>query len=62
MRILLALSAFGGLFAGGRHFLNFLNQREKSRVRAKSRPMRKDQGGAQVRPRKRASASPRNVT
>jgi hypothetical protein len=62
MRTLLALSAFAGLIAGGRHFLNFLNQREKPRVRAKRPQLRKNQGGAQLRPRKRASASPRNVT
>jgi len=62
MRTLLALSAFGGLIAGGRHFLNFLSQREKPRARAKRREIRKNQGGAQVRPRKRASTSPRGVT
>ena len=72
MRTLLALSAFGGLIAGTRHFLNFLNQREKNRVQEKRLEIWETEGGAvpaerttsagQVKPRKRREASPRDVS
>jgi hypothetical protein len=70
MKSILTLAAIGGLVAG-RHFLNFMNQKKKNRLQDKKLevwegeggavPVAKAQTAAQVRPRKRPSASPRGV-
>ena len=71
MKSILTLAALGGLLAGGRQFLNFMNQKQKNRLQEKKLevwegeggavPVAKTQTAAQVRPRKRPSASPRGV-
>lgn len=72
MKSILTLAAFGGLAYGGRHFLNFMNQKKKNRLQEKKLEVWEGEGGAvpvaktktaaQVRPRKRPSASPRGVS
>ena len=69
MKSILTLAAFGGLACGLRHFFNFMNQKTKNRLQEKKLevwegeggavPVAKTQTAAQVRPRKRRSASPR---
>jgi hypothetical protein len=71
MKSILTLAAFGALVTGARHFFNFMNQRKKNRLQEKKLevwegeggavPVAKTQTAAQVRPRKRPSASPRGV-
>jgi hypothetical protein len=71
MKSILTLAAFGGLACGVRHFLNFMNEKKKNRLQEKKLeiwegeggavPVAKTQTAAQVRPRKRPSASPRGV-
>jgi len=71
MRTLITLSAFAGLYAGARHFLNFMKQNNKNRLTEKKLEIWEGEGGAvpvaktrtaaQVRPRKRPAASPRGV-
>lgn len=72
MRSILTLAAIGGLLAGGRHVLNFMNHKQKNRLQDKKLEVWEGEGGAvavaktrtaaQVSPRKRPSASPRGVT
>jgi hypothetical protein len=72
MKSILTLTAFGALIAGARHFLNFMNQKKKNRLQEKKLEVWEGEGGAvpvaksrtaaQVKPRKRPSASPRGVT
>ena len=72
MKTILTLSALAGLAYGGRHFLNFMKQKNKTRVQEKKLEIWEGEGGAvpvaptrtaaQVRPSKRPSASPRDVT
>jgi hypothetical protein len=72
MKSILTLTAFAGLACGARHFLNFMNQKNKSRLQEKKLEIWEGEGGAvpvaqtktaaQVRPTKRPSASPRDVT
>ncbi len=69
---MLTLAAFGGLACGVRHFLNFMNQKTKNRLQEKTLEVWEGEGGAvpvaktrteaQVRPKKRPSASPGGVT
>jgi hypothetical protein len=71
MRTLVTVSAFAGLYAGVRHFLNFMNQKNKKALQKKKLEVWEGEGGAvpvaktrtaaQVKPRKRPSASPRGV-
>lgn len=71
MRTLITLCAFAGLYAGARHFLNFMNHKNKSRLQEKKLEVWEGEGGAvpvastrtaaQVKPRKRPAASPRGV-
>ena len=71
MRPLLTLAAFAGLACGARHFLNFMKQKNKNRLQEKKLEVWEAEGGAvpvaktrtaaQVKPRKRPSASPRGV-
>ena len=71
MRTILALSAFAGLYAGVRHFLNFMNHKNKKALQEKKLQVWEGEGGAvpvastrtaaQVKPRKRPAASPRGV-
>jgi hypothetical protein len=71
MKSILTLAAIGGFVAGSRHFLNFMNQKKKNRLQEKKLEVWEGEGGAvpvaktktaaQVRPRKRPSASPRGV-
>ena len=72
MKSILTLGAFAGLACGARHFLNFMNQKSKNRVQDKKLEIWEGEGGAvpvaptrtaaQVRPRKRRSASPHGVS
>ena len=72
MKSILTLAAFGALITGARHFLNFMNQKKKNRLQEKKLEVWEGEGGAvpvaksrtaaQVKPRKRPSASPRGVT
>jgi len=72
MKSILTLGAFAGLVTGARHFLKFMNQKNKNRLQEKklevwegeggSVPVAKTRTAAQVRPRKRPSASPRGVS
>lgn len=71
MKSILTLAAFAGLACGARHFSNFMNQKNKNLLQEKKLeiwegeggavPVAKTQTAAQVRPRKRPSASPRGV-
>lgn len=71
MRTLITLSAFAALYAGARHFLNFMNHKNKNRLQEKKLEVWEGEGGAvpvaktrtaaQVKPRKRPAASPRGV-
>jgi hypothetical protein len=71
MKSILTLAAFGALVTGGRHFLNFMNHKKKNRLQEKKLEVWEGEGGAvpvaktktaaQVKPRKRPSASPRGV-
>ena len=71
MRTLITLSAFAGLYAGVRHFLNFMNHKNKNALQEKKLEIWEGEGGAvpvaksrtaaQVKPRKRPAASPRGV-
>ena len=71
MRTLVTLSAFAGLYAGIRHFLNFMNHKNKNALQEKKLEIWEGEGGAvpvaktrtaaQVKPRKRPAASPRGV-
>lgn len=72
MNSILTLAAFGGLACGARHFLNFMNRKKKIRLQEKKLEVWEGEGGAvpvaktrtaaQVKPRKRPSASPRGVS
>ena len=72
MRPILTIAAFAGLFFGGRHFFNFLSQKDKRRLTQKKLEVWEGEGGAvpvaktrtaaQVRPKKRRPASPRGVS
>ena len=72
MKTILTLAAFAGLAGGARHFLNFMNQKNKSRLQGKKLEVWEGEGGAvpvastrtaaQVKPRKRPAASPRGVS
>jgi len=72
MKSILTLGAFAGLACGTRHFLKFMNQKNKNRLQEKKLEVWEGEGGAvpvaktrtaaQVRPRKRPSASPRGVS
>lgn len=71
MKSILTLAAFTGLACGARHFLNFMNQKNKNRLQDKKLGIWEGEGGAvpvaqtqtaaQVRPTKRPSVSPRGV-
>ena len=71
MRTLITLSAFAGLVVGVRHFLNFMNHKNKNALQEKKLEIWEGEGGAvpvaksrtaaQVKPRKRPAASPRGV-
>ena len=71
MRTLITLSAFAGLYAGVRHFLNFMNRKNKRALQEKKLEVWEGEGGAvpvaktrtaaQVKPRKRPAASPSGV-
>ena len=71
MRTLITLSAFAGLYVGVRHFLNFMNHKNKNALQEKKLEIWEGEGGAvpvaksrtaaQVKPRKRPAASPRGV-
>jgi hypothetical protein len=71
MKSILTLAAFGALVAGARHFLNFLNEKNKNRLQEKKLEVWEGEGGAvpvaktrtaaQVRPKKRPAASPPGV-
>ncbi|HEX6154622.1 MAG TPA: hypothetical protein VFZ54_01265 [Burkholderiales bacterium] len=71
MKTLITLSAFAGLYAGVRHFLNFMKQNNKNKLTQKKLEIWEGEGGAvpvaktrtaaQVKPRKRPAASPRGV-
>jgi len=71
MRTLITLSAFAGLVVGVRHFLNFMNHKNKNVLQEKKLEVWEGEGGAvpvaksrtaaQVKPRKRPAASPRGV-
>ena len=71
MRTLITLSAFAGLVVGVRHFLNFMNHKNKNALQEKKLEVWEGEGGAvpvaksrtaaQVKPRKRPAASPRGV-
>jgi hypothetical protein len=71
MRSLVSLAALAGFAAGIRHFLNFLNQKEKNRVQKRRLEIWEGEGGAvpvtktrtaaQVPPRNRSSVSPPDV-
>jgi hypothetical protein len=72
MKSILTLAAFAGLACGARHVFNFMNQKNKSRLQEKKLEIWEGEGGAvpvtptrtaaQVRPAKRPSASPGDVT
>ena len=72
MKSILTLAAFGGFACGVRHFLNFMNIKKKNRLQEKKLEVWEGEGGAvpvaksrtaaQVKPKKRPSASPRGVT
>lgn len=72
MRTLITFSAFAGLYAGIRHFLNFMNHKNKRALQEKKLDIWEGEGGAvpvaktrtaaQVRPRKRPAASPPGVS
>ena len=72
MKSILTLGAFAGLAYGARHFLNFMNQKNKNRLQEKKLEIWEGEGGAvpvaqtktaaQVRPKKRPPASPRDVS
>jgi len=71
MRTLITLSAFAGLVVGVRHFLNFMNHKNKNALQEKKLEIWEGEGGAvpvarsrtaaQVKPKKRPAASPRGV-
>jgi hypothetical protein len=71
MKSILTLAAFAGLACGARHFFNFMNQKNKNLLQEKKLEIWEGEGGAvpvaqsrtaaQVRPRKRPSASPGDV-
>lgn len=71
MKSILTLAALGGLACGARHFLNFMNHKKKNRLQEKKLEVWEGEGGAvpvaktrtaaQIKPRKRPSASPRGV-
>ena len=46
MKSILTLAAFGGLAYGVRHFLNFMNQKNKSRLQEKKLEVWEGEGGA----------------
>ena len=72
MRPILTIAAFAGLVLGGRHFLNFLSEKDKRRLTEKKLEVWEGEGGAvpvaktrtaaQVKPKKRRPASPRGVS
>ena len=72
MKSILTLTALGALVTGARHFLNFMNQKKKNRLQKNKLEIWEGEGGAvpvaktrtaaQVKPRKRPSASPRGVS
>jgi hypothetical protein len=72
MKSILTLAAFAGLACGARHFFNFMNLKNKNRLQEKKLEIWEGEGGAvpvaqtrtaaQVRPTKRPSASPGDVT
>jgi hypothetical protein len=72
MRSLLTLGAITGLGFGVCHFLRFLKTKQMGRLQARKLEVWEGEGGAvpvargrtaaQVRPRKRPSASPRDVS
>lgn len=69
MKSILTLAAFAALAGGARHFLNFMNRKNKHRLQEKKLEIWEGEGGAvpaaqtrtaaQVRQTKRPSASPR---
>ena len=71
MRSLLTLGAFAGFACGARHFLNFMNQKNKNRLQEKRLEIWEGEGGAvpvaatktaaQVRPQKPSGASSSGV-
>lgn len=71
MRPIITLAAVAGFAWGVRHFLNFLNEREKNRIQEKRLEIWEGEGGAvpvaatrtaaQVRPQKASSASSSGV-
>jgi len=71
MKTLFSVAAFAGFALGARHFARFLNEHRKNRLQEKRLEIWEGEGGAvpvaktktaaQVRPRKRPSASPRGV-
>lgn len=71
MKSILTLAAFGALVTGVRHFLNFMNLKNKNRLHEKRLEVWEGEGGAvpvaktrtaaQVKPKKRPSVSPRGV-
>ena len=72
MKSILTLAAFAGLACGVRHFLNFMNEKNKNHLQEKRLEVWEGEGGAvpvaqaqtaaQVTPTNRPSASPRGVT
>jgi hypothetical protein len=72
MKSILTLAAFAGLACGARHFLNFMNRKNKNKLQEKKLEVWEGEGGAvpvtktrtaaQIKPRKRPAASPRGVT
>jgi hypothetical protein len=72
MKSILTLAAFAGLACGARHFFNFMNLKNKNRLQEKKLEIWEGEGGAvpvaqtrtaaQVRPTKRPSMSPGDVT
>jgi hypothetical protein len=71
MRSIFTIAAFAGLVCGARHFLNFLNQKSKTRLARKKLEVWEGEGGAvpvaktrtaaQISPRKASKPSPRGV-
>jgi hypothetical protein len=63
MKSILTLAAFGGLACGVRHFLNFMNQKNKNRLQEKKLEVWEGEGGAVpvAKTKTAAQVKPRNT-
>jgi hypothetical protein len=71
MRSILTIAALAGVICGARHFLNFMNEKNKTRLAQKKLEVWEGEGGAvpvaktrtaaQISPRKPSNASPADV-